>query len=151
MFGNPHVAEEHLVEIGVHRHVDQWPDLNAGRIHPEQQKADSLVFGRIRLGPYQTEYPIGQMSGTGPNFLAIDDPIIAIEHAARAQAGQIAASTRLGIALAPDQVAANRWLDELALLLLGANFQQSRDQHRNTLSAKPGANTGTGELLRNDL
>jgi hypothetical protein len=150
VLGHPHVGEEHLVEIALHGHVDQRPDLDARGVHPEQQETDAAVLGGVGLGANQAEDPVGQMRGAGPDLLTIDDPLIAIEHSTGAQAGQIAAGAGFGIPLAPDGVAAQGGRDELALLGLGADFQQRGHQHRDALSPQAGADPRTGEFLGDD-
>ena len=108
------------------------------------------MLGGVGLGANQAEDPVGQMRGAGPDLLAIDHPLIAIEHGAGAQARQVAAGAGFGIPLAPDGVAAQGGRDELALLGLGADFQQRGHQHRDALSAQAGADPRAGEFLGDD-
>ncbi len=66
------------------------------------------------------------------------------------QRGQIGAGARFGIALAPDDLAAQGRRDEFALLLLGAEFQQGRHQHGDALIGERAGRAGAGEFLGND-
>ncbi|MOA03089.1 hypothetical protein D3C78_1225730 [compost metagenome] len=72
---------------------------------------------------------IGYLGPGGPDFLAIEDPVVAIAHRAQAHTGQVGAGGRLGEKLAPDFVAAQAGT-QVALLLLGAaEAAQNRQRH----------------------
>src|SRR3954453_21064501 len=114
-----YVVEEHLVEVGVLR-IDQFwqrPAGDARRLHVDDEHADALVLRRVRLAAHEAEAIAGVVCAGGPDLLAVDDPVVAVEDGARAQPGQVAAGVRFTHADAPCDLTAQR-RDEVALLLL---------------------------------
>ena len=68
----------------------------------------------------------------------------------RLERRQIGAGIRLGIALAPDHLAAQRRRDPLLPLLLGASLQQRRHQHGNADAAHRRRHAAFGKFLGDD-
>ena len=51
--GHPNVSKENLVELGVAGHLSQGLDLDAGRLHIDDQVGQPLVLWRLRIAPRQ--------------------------------------------------------------------------------------------------
>ena len=58
------------------------------------------------IGAGQHEDPVGQMAGRGPDLLAVDRPLVAVERGSTTEVAEVGAGVRLGVALAPDVLAA---------------------------------------------
>src|SRR5690606_8404642 len=87
-----------------------------------------------------------------PDLLAVDDEVVAGILRARAERGEVGARVGLGVTLAPADLAADDLRQVLALLLLGAVFQQRGPEHPDTegiqrAAAAEGAHLG-GEDAR---
>ena len=100
--GHADIAEEQLAEFALAGHLPQRPDFDAGRFHVHQDVSESFVFRGIRIGAGEERAPIGCPAVTGPNFLAVDDVVIAVELRFGADVGEIGAGVGLGESLAPD-------------------------------------------------
>ena len=77
VLGHNNIVEKCLAERRVAR--DQLDRLgrNTRSFHVEQQEAYSLIFVRL-VGADQTENPVGLIRIRGPDFLAIDDPMVSL-------------------------------------------------------------------------
>src|SRR5271170_5879266 len=78
------VGEEQLAERRIARDELDRAYFHARGLHVDQQEADAFVLSGI-VGSYQTEAPIGVLCPGCPDFLPIDEKIIATVHALRAQ------------------------------------------------------------------
>ncbi len=114
--GHPNVVEEHLGEIGVAVERDERTCLDAGQRHVDDQARDALVLGGVGVGAHTELTPIRAMSQRCPDLLAVDDVLVAVQHRAGAQRGEIRPGFRLRHALAPDVVGAHHPGEQLALL-----------------------------------
>ena len=85
------------------------------------------MLGRVVFGPDQAEDHVRLLRSTGPDFLAVDDKLTAFDSCAGLQTGKVRSRAGLRIALTPDDLAFQRRLYPLALLFLGAEFQQGGD------------------------
>src|SRR5438034_28902 len=139
-----------LVEVGVPGHLAERPHLDAGRLHVDQEVADAVVLGLVRLGADQGEQPVGLARARGPDLLAVDDPRVALEHGARAERGQVAARARLAVALAPADLPEQRARDEASLLRFGAVLEEGRHEHARPLAHHLVGGTRAAELLGDD-
>ena len=144
------IGEKHLVEFGVAGHGLEGAHLDPRRAHRKQDVGNALMLGALSLGAHKAEDHVGILGGGGPDFLAVDDEIMAVFHGAGLQRGQIGAGAGLGIALTPDNFAAQGGRNILALLFLAADLEQCWHQHRNALPRQAGRRAGTGEFLRDD-
>ena len=72
-------VQEHLVEVGAARHLAQRPHLDAGLLHVDQQVGDAGVLRRVGLGAAQAEHEVGALRVAGPDLLAVDHPLVAVE------------------------------------------------------------------------
>ena len=123
-----HIVEERLAEGGLagNQHDRLGRHTFAG--HVEQHEGNALVLF-ILVGAGEAEDPVGLVSIAGPDFLAVDDKVIAFIHRTGLQRGQIGAGARLGIALAPADFAARDRRQEMLLLRFGAEMQQRGAEH----------------------
>src|SRR5262249_30868023 len=110
------------------------PDLHAWRLHVDQQKADPFMLAGV-VGTHEAEAPIGELRARGPDLLAVDEEMIALVHALRAQACEIGSSARLGVALAPPDLASHDARDVPFLLLFIAVFEERGPEHHHAHAA----------------
>ena len=75
-----------------------------------------LCLGAFGIAAGDDDAPVGEVRAGGPDLLAVDDPVVAVAHRARAQAGEVGAGGRLGEELAPDLLARQRLRRVAALL-----------------------------------
>ena len=104
-------------------------------------------FGCVRIGAGEQEAVVGVMALRGPHLLAVDDPLVAVEHRGGLQAGEVGTRVRLGEPLAPARRAAEDARQELLLLLLAAPLQQRRTDERVAEEVAAHRRLGVGELL----
>jgi hypothetical protein len=151
--GHARVAEEHLVEgVLADRagHRLERLDLDAGRIHRNQQVGDAGVLRRVGLGPHQQEAHLRLVRGAGPDLLPVHQEVVAVLARRCGEAREVAARAGLGVALAPDHLAAQRRTDPALALLLAAVLEQRGHEHRRTLGVHPARDAGAVELLVHD-
>ena len=108
------------------------------------------MLGRVRFRPHEAEDHVRLMRGAGPDLLPVDDELAVLLARAGAQRRQIRARARFRIPLAPDDLAAQRRRDPAALLLLRAELEQRRNEHRDALVRQPARHARRGELLGDD-
>src|SRR5690606_1591564 len=89
----------------------------------------ALVLRHARIGAQHDHAEVGEVRARGPDLLAIDDPVIAVAHGARAHRRHIRPRRRLGEELAPDLLTAECRADITLLLLLGGVGEPRRDAH----------------------
>src|SRR5437588_3831548 len=87
------------------------------------------------------------MRAGGPHLLAVDDEMVALIDGAGAQAGEVGAGPRLGIALAPDLVGAEDPRQMALFLLLGPPVDQRRAQQAEPAGAGQDRGAGAEILL----
>ena len=100
-----HVVEEHLAELLVAGEVADRAQRDARRLQVHQQEADALLLLRRLVGAHQQVDVRRVVGERGPDLLAVDDEVIAVEHRGGLQAREIGAGVGLGVALAPDVLA----------------------------------------------
>ena len=127
--GDLHVGEEGLAERAFAADQLDRPRLDAGRRHVDQHERDALVLLGRRVGAHQAEAPVGLVGVAGPDLLAVDQPVVALVLAPGLQRREVGAGARLGIALAPADLALDDLRQVLGLLLLVGELQQHRAQH----------------------
>jgi hypothetical protein len=127
------VREEHLVELGGSVGLRD-AHLDAVLAHRHEEIRDSGVLRRKGVRAGEQEDVVGELGLRGPDLLAVDDPLVAVEHRARLQTGEVGAAVGLAETLAPSGLAAQDLGEELLLLLLGAPLEDrgpdQRIQHR---------------------
>ena len=79
--GDAGVGEEDLVELGLAGHLAQRPDLDAGRLHVDDERGEAGVLHRFGVGAHDEQAPARQVGERGPHLLAVDDPLVAVAHA----------------------------------------------------------------------
>ncbi|MCY1460798.1 hypothetical protein D9M71_783850 [compost metagenome] len=93
------VGNSYVLIVGCRSIYTQDMDSCAGipwRVGRYQKDRNAFVaLGWIRVGPCRQPDVLAERGATGPDFLPIDDPIIAIAHCSGTQIGQIAACARL--------------------------------------------------------
>src|SRR4051812_8706522 len=126
--GHHHVGEEHLVEVGVLGvgELGQGPAGDARRAHVDHQRTDALVLGRVGIGAHEAKAPVGVVRPRGPDLLAVDDEVVAVEYGPGRQAGQVAARSRLAHTETPGDLGPQRGEDPPLLLLVGAVVDDRR-------------------------
>ena len=132
LLGHLHVVEEGLAEGRIAADQQDRLGRHARRLHVEQQEADPALLGLGR-GAHQAEDPVGLVGIAGPHLLPVDQPVVAplvSFFGLGLQPGEVGAGAGLGIALAPADLAARDLRQIMALLLLAAELEQRRPEHR---------------------
>ena len=108
---------------------DDWQNLNAGRMHVDQQEGDPGLALRLVRCAGQTEHPVRLVRAAGPDLFAVDDIGLAVQDRAGAQRGQVRPCAGLGIALTPAFAVVDDVRQEPLLLLGRPVGEQDRRQH----------------------
>ena len=103
--GTRTLVEEHLVERRAAGHLAQRPDLDAGRLHVDDEAGEALVLGQVGVGAADDLADVAVVGAGGPHLLAGDDPLVAVALGLGLQAGEVGAGARLAEELAADEVA----------------------------------------------
>ena len=106
--------------------------LNALLVHVHDEHGQALVLWRFRVGTCQHDAVIGEVRARGPDFLAIDHPLVAILDGACLDASDVGPGSRLGEELAPDFFAAQGFFDIALLVIIGAKGNHRRHAHAKT-------------------
>ena len=70
-----HVGEEDLVERRRPAHLPDRPDLDAGRVHRDQEHRQAGLLGDVRIGPGEQQAVVGEPGAGRPHLLAVDAAI----------------------------------------------------------------------------
>src|SRR6266404_4387046 len=124
-----HVHEEHLVEVAVAVQQHEGAHRDAGGRHVHQQVADAAMLGRARVGAHEQVDPVRELRARRPHLLAVHHEVVPPLLRPRAEAREVGARARLGVALAPDVVAAQDARQVALLLRLGAPFDDGGPRH----------------------
>src|ERR1019366_6584741 len=119
-------VEEHFVELRGPGHLPDGPHVDALLAHRDQQIRQPSVLRRARVRAAKHEAPVGPLRERGPDLLARHDPLAAAKLGARLHVREIAPGVRLGVALAPELVAADDRGQEAALLSIGPEEEDRR-------------------------
>ena len=125
-----------------------------GRVHRQDQPADALVLGRVRVGADEQLAVVRDLGVRRPDLLAVDHVVVAVADGATAQRREVRAGVGLGEALAPDLLAAKD-PRQVRLLLLGrrlgderrAGVQQPDEVHPDVRRLRPLALLEEDEVL----
>ena len=142
------IVEEHQVLTAVGQ-VQQRPQLDTRRVHRREEVADALVALRVvGVGARGDDEPVAVVAGGAERLLAVDHPLVAVEHRTGAQRREIGTRVRLGVSLGPHDLAGRHAGEERRLLLVGTEAEDRRPH----LHADAGEATGapTIELLLHD-
>ena len=124
------VVEEDFVELSCPIGLHNWTHLNAGLAHGHQQVRDSFVFCRLGVGAGKQENIVSVLGTGGPHFLAVDDPLVAVEHCRGFQAGKVASRVWLRETLAPANLALENLRQKMLLLLFSAVLKDGWSHQR---------------------
>ena len=76
------VGEVDLVELGLAGHLAQRPSLDARCVHVDDEGREARVLGHVGIGPHDEQAPARHVGERRPDLLAVDDPLVAVAHAA---------------------------------------------------------------------
>ena len=147
---DPHVVEEHLIDLVIGGQGDDRLDFDPRRRHGNEQEGDALLRPAGAVGAHQAKDVVGELGMGGPDLGAVDDVVVAILHRRGLQAGEVRAGTRFGIALAPVMLAGEHLRQVVRLLLGRAVFEQHRGKHAQPQGNQAGR-ARLGELLAKDV
>ena len=71
-------------------------------MHVDEEVADPAVLGRLWVGAAEQNAPVCAMRIGGPQFLTVNDEVVAVFDPSRRERGYVRAGVGFGIALAPD-------------------------------------------------
>ena len=117
-----------------------------GLVHGHEQERDALVLGDVGVGAGEHEDPVGQVAGAGPDLLAVDDPLVAVELGPAPEVAEVGAGVGLGVALAPQVLAGEDAGQEVRLLLVGPPLQDRVADHLDAEDVVVGSRPGTPAL-----
>ena len=140
-------VEEHLVELGGAVGLDDRPHLHSGLAHRHEQVGDALVLRRVRIGAGEQEGVVGVLGLGRPDLLAVDHPLLAVEHRRGLERGEVRARVRLAEALAPADLPREDLRQEVLLLLFRTPLEQRRADERVAEEVGPERRPHPGELL----
>src|SRR5580698_3473097 len=83
--GHAHIAEEKLVEFGFASHLAQGADFDARRFHVHEEDGETFVLRSGGVGTDDQFAPVADPAVAGPDFLAVDEVVIAVEDRLRLQ------------------------------------------------------------------
>ena len=118
---DPHLVEEHFVEVGRARHLAQRPHVDTGSAHVEDEGRNP---GRAvdRLGPRQQIAVVGPLGPRAPDLLAHDHVVATVALGSSLERGEVAPGIGLAEELGPDVVASCHRRQVLGPLLVGAEM-----------------------------
>ena len=94
-------------------------DVDAVLVHVDREVGDALVLGDVGVGAGDQHAEVGDLAAGGPHLLAVDDPLVAVEHRLGLQAGEVGAGAGLAEQLTPRLLAGDDVADVALDLLLG--------------------------------
>ena len=116
--GNPHVVEEHFVERSTATHLLDRTDLDARKIHRNDERCHALVLDDIRVRPGNQFTPRRELGSRAPHLLAIDDPLVTVTLSSTSKRRKVTSSARFGEELAT-QIARGEETTDEGFFLLG--------------------------------
>ena len=129
----------------------QRPDLDPREVHRHDEPADPSALRGVGIGAHQQLAEVGDGRARRPDLLAGDHVLVAVEHRARAQAGEIATRLGLGEPLAPDLVAAEDGGQMGGALRVGSLHDERRARVRLPDEVDPDVGgAGPARLLQED-
>ena len=120
VLGDADVVEVDLVEALAVVGLADGLDGDAGRLHREEEVGDAAVLGGLGVGAGEEVDVLGEVGAGGPDLLAVDDELVAVDLGAGLEGGEVGAGVGLGEALAPDVLRGGDAGKVALLLLLGA-------------------------------
>ena len=109
LLGHAHVLEREQRGVGrVHAELlELLLADHAGRVHVDEEQREAVVAG-VRVGLRDEHDEVGAVAVRDVRLRAVDDPLVAVAHRARLDAGHVGAGVGLGDAEAGDLLAADR-------------------------------------------
>src|SRR5262249_39367726 len=126
--GDPDAGHVDLVELGFAGRLYEGAHLDTVGVHVDDGHRQALVLDLLRICAYQHDSEARDVGQRGPDLLAVDDPLVAVAHAAHRQAGDVGARAGLAEELAPNLFAREQRAQVTRLLLRAA----VRDDGRRT-------------------
>src|ERR1700678_999480 len=149
-FRDADVAEEDLVEFAFAGHLLQRTDLHSGCFHVDEQDGETFVLGRRGVGTGNDFAPIADPPVAGPDFLPVDDVMVAIKNRGSLQIGEVRAGVWFRKSLAPDFFGAQNFRYEPFLLGLGAVGDNRRTNQAQTQRVRHRRGFGTRHFFPED-
>ncbi|GEM_PF-6012341 len=130
--GDANFLQDHFVDFVTAVEGRDRAYADARCLHVDEEKRDAvLLLARIARAA-EKEHPVRVLGKSDPSFVPIDNVVIAFEHGARLQRGQVRACARLGIALAPPIVTRKDARQIMLLLLIASEGHDHRPHHAKT-------------------
>ena len=95
-------GQVHLVEFGIARHLTQRTNLDAGRLHVDEEGGEPPVLGHVGIGAGEEQSEAGLVPQRRPHLLPVHHPLVAVALGPGREPGEVGARTRLREQLAPD-------------------------------------------------
>ena len=127
--GDANIGHVDLVEFGLARRLHERSHLDARCLHVEDEHRHPLVLDLFGIGAHEDDAEPREVRERRPHLLAVDDPLVAVAHGARAETGDVGAGSRLAEHLAPDLFAGEQWPQVALLLRIGAVGHDRRRAH----------------------
>ncbi len=118
--GHDGIGEEHLVEARRAGHAPDAAHLDAGLVHVDDERGETLVLRRVGIGARQQQAVARHVRLRRPDLRAVHDPLVAVAHRAGREPGDVGAGARLAEQLAPDLLGGEDRAQEPLLLFAGA-------------------------------
>ena len=120
-------AAQLQAKLGVGLHgLDVAQNLVARVRQFDQEGAVALVAGRVGVGLGHDQRDVRHAGGRAEPFLAVQDPLIAVERGAGLHARRVGARRLLGHGVANSLLAVQQRLEEALLLIVRAVFEQGQ-------------------------
>ena len=113
----------------------------------QEEERDALVLRPAGVGAAEGEDPVGELRLAGPDLLAVDHPLVAVESGPGGHRRQVAPGARLAEALAPELLAPEDRRQEPRPLRFRAEVDQRRSEEAFAERAAAGRSMGPCVLL----
>ncbi len=144
---HPGVRHENFVEQGAARHLLEGTDVHPVLEHVEGEVRNALMLRHFRVGARQQHAEVGVLAARCPHLLPVDDPLVAVLHGTRLQAGQVGPGLGLAEELAPRLLPGDDVADVEVDLLLGAVRGDRRRRQEEPQSGRGTERTEVADLL----
>ena len=135
--GHPHVGVEGDVRALAAQRVN-WRDLDARRVHRDEEHREALVLGLVRARTGEQEHIIGDVRDRREHLLPVDLPLVPVAHRSGLHGGDVGAGVGLAVAEACQRVAGQHARHDLRALLFVAEQHERRCDHRHDPHAVDG-------------
>ena len=118
--GRAGVREEHFVETTRTAHLLDRPNFNTRSFHVDDEVRKARVLDRVLVGAGNDHAPLAELCAGGPDFLAIDHPVVTVTNRRGLKTGEVRTGIGLGKELTPHLVALHHVGQEAIFLFLGS-------------------------------